>query len=138
MASIANDPNGRKRILFFGADGKRRALRLGEATVKEASQWCEKLAKLVNAKRLRTIPDDEVIKWLGELDATMYGRLVALSLAEPRRETIAESQRQQDDADRERAALAPFVDRYIANLSAKPSTKTNFGQGPRLARQVLR
>jgi hypothetical protein len=47
MASIANDPNGRKRILFIDGNGKRRLLRLGKACAKPrqncgswlVSQW---------------------------------------------------------------------------------------------------
>ena len=36
MASIANDPNGTRRILFTDAHGKRRTLRLGKAPKKHA------------------------------------------------------------------------------------------------------
>ena len=32
MASISNDPNGRRRILFIGADGQRKPIRLGKVT----------------------------------------------------------------------------------------------------------
>ncbi len=36
MASLSRDPGGRKRILFKGANGKRRAIRLGKLSVKAA------------------------------------------------------------------------------------------------------
>ena len=32
MASIANDPGGKRRVLFHGLDGKRRAIRFGKAS----------------------------------------------------------------------------------------------------------
>ncbi len=38
MASIVRDPNGRKRILYFNADGERKPLRLGIATMSYAQQ----------------------------------------------------------------------------------------------------
>jgi hypothetical protein len=39
MASVIDDPNGRKRILFAGADRKRHAIRLGKASVKQADAF---------------------------------------------------------------------------------------------------
>ena len=40
MASIVNDPNGRKRILFIGANGKRRPIRrAGASFLQEQRSW---------------------------------------------------------------------------------------------------
>ena len=36
MASIVRDPNGRKRILFFNADGNRKVIRLGKMSQRQA------------------------------------------------------------------------------------------------------
>ena len=40
MASIVNDPNGRKRILFVAPDGKRKTIRLGKIDRKSAESIC--------------------------------------------------------------------------------------------------
>ena len=39
MATIGNDPNGFKRILFVAPDGKRKTIRLGKATMKQATAF---------------------------------------------------------------------------------------------------
>jgi hypothetical protein len=49
MASIVDDPNGRKRILFVGSDGKRRPIRLGKASAKQAEALKAKVEKIVAA-----------------------------------------------------------------------------------------
>jgi hypothetical protein len=36
MATIGNDPNGRKRILFVAGDGSRKTIRLGKMSKKQA------------------------------------------------------------------------------------------------------
>ena len=36
MASIANDPNGQKRIIFVAPDGSRKAIRLGKVDLSSA------------------------------------------------------------------------------------------------------
>ena len=64
MASIINDPNGRKRILFIDANRKRKAIRLGKATLKQAEAFNVKVEQLVSSKILNHSPDgaDRVIE----------------------------------------------------------------------------
>src|SRR5262245_43912573 len=83
MATIGNDPNGRKRILFVAPDGKRKTLRIGKATMKQAIAFKVKLEALVG-QALSGNLDDEASRWLAGQDAKMYGRLVAVGLAKPR------------------------------------------------------
>jgi len=40
MATIGNDPNGRKRILFVAGDGSRKTIRLGKIDRKNAERFC--------------------------------------------------------------------------------------------------
>src|SRR5918997_1013302 len=99
MASIVDDPNGRKRILFVGSDGKRRAVRLGKATMKQAEAFKGKVEQLVSAGIIGHPPDDETSRWLAALDDVIYGRLAAVGLAKAR--------------EGGRAALGAFVDAFI-------------------------
>ena len=50
MASIANDPNGRKRILFVAPDGSRKTIRLGKTDRKSAESICRHVEALLAAK----------------------------------------------------------------------------------------
>jgi integrase len=115
MASIANDPNGRKRILFIGADGQRRAIRLGKVSVRDAESFRTFIEKIVAAARLNRHPDEETINWIAKLDAVMHARLYAVGLAEPRIEG--------------KASLGPFIDGFIERCTtAKANTLTNMKQ----------
>ena len=49
MASICNDPNGRRRILFLNARGERKTTRLGKAQRRFAESVKIKIEDLVNA-----------------------------------------------------------------------------------------
>ena len=61
MASIVRDPNGRKRILYFNADGERKPLRIGKATMGDARKVATRIELLVAAKRNGTTPELDTI-----------------------------------------------------------------------------
>ena len=84
MASIVNDPNGRRRIQFQGRDGKRYTLRLGKTPAKEAQHVLMHVESLVAAVRHGTTAPAETMKWLAERDDKLHGRLSAVGLATPR------------------------------------------------------
>ncbi len=84
MASICKDPGGRKRLLFTNADGVRKVIRLGEATMKQAVEVRLKVEALIGAKLRRVPVDDEASRWVGGLPDKMYRRFVRVGLAEPR------------------------------------------------------
>jgi hypothetical protein len=63
MASIGNDPNAFKRILFVAPDGKRKTIRLGKATAKQATAFQVKVEALI-AQTITGVPDDEVSRWV--------------------------------------------------------------------------
>lgn len=108
MASIGNDSNGRKRILFLAGDGSRKTIRLGKATMKQASAFKLRIEALVAASISGSI-DDETSRWLAELPEAMYERLAAVGLVKPRQS----------------ATLAAFIDAYVGERrDVKPATVT--------------
>jgi integrase len=119
MASISRDPGGRRRILFMGADGKRRAIRLGKVSQRVADSICAKVEALAAAAAAKLSWDSETAAWVGGLDCVLYDKLAAVDLV-PKRETPEASAP---------ALLGPFLDAYIAGRGhLKPSTKCNYEQ----------
>jgi integrase len=84
MASVVDDPNGRKRILFVGSDGKRRAIRLGKVSAKQADAFKVKVERLVAAQIVGHPPDDETSRWLVDLDDVIHARLANVGLVQER------------------------------------------------------
>lgn len=114
MATIGNDANGRKRILFVDGDGSRKTIRLGKATDEQALAFKWRVESLIAAQSSGHL-DEDVTKWLGKLKDKMYERLVAVGLARPR---VAA-----------KAGVGAFIDAYIAGrLDLKPRTVTNLKQ----------
>src|SRR5690349_1064554 len=80
MATIGNDPNGRKRILFFDGDGKRKTLRLGKVSKRQAESVKTRVELLIAAKITGTAPDDETSRWVAERDDQLRDKLAAVGL----------------------------------------------------------
>lgn len=113
MASIGNDPNGRKRILFKAADGRRRTIRLGKVPLKLAESITRRVEALNAAQIAGQQPDEETARWLRTRDGELRDKLVAVGLAEPR----------------ERLALDQLLDQYRATRrDVTDSTKTVWRQ----------
>jgi integrase len=111
MATIGNDPNGFKRILFVAPDGKRKTIRLGKATMKQANAFKVKVEALLG-QTITGVVDDEVSRWLAALSAEMYGRLAAAGLVAPKAAATTR--------------LGEFLDAYIAGRpDIKPRTRWN-------------
>lgn len=114
MASITSEPNGRKSVQFVGVDGKRRTVRLGLASKRDAEAVKGRIERLVACQRANLPTDPETTAWLAGVPAELYGRLVAVGLAAPR-EGAAPC-----------PALAEFLSTYIAGRSdVKGSTREN-------------
>ena len=62
MASIVDDPNGRKRIQFVAGDGRRKPIRLGKVTTKQAEAFKVKVEALIG-QMITGVADDEVSRW---------------------------------------------------------------------------
>ena len=59
MASISKQPGGRRTIQFMSPDGKRRSIRLGRISQKQAEAVNRHVEKLVAAKLSGHAVDDE-------------------------------------------------------------------------------
>lgn len=114
MASLCNDPNGRRRILFKGLDGKRKTLRLGKVPKKNAESFQRKLESLISARIVGHSPDDEVSHWLAGLSDDMHTKLVKFNLTRPR---VA-------DETPVHPTVATFTRKYIdGKADIKPRTR---------------
>src|SRR6185437_6151779 len=115
MASIINDPNGRKRIEFNGIDGKRRGIRLGKASLRDAIEFKSKLEYLTSVKLRGASPDADASKWLAGLPDKVHKKLAAAGLS--------------GTIERAELAIGPFAANYIAGRTdAKPATIINLNR----------
>lgn len=87
MASITNEAGGRRTIQFIGADGKRRSVRLGKASQRQAESVRMRIEHLIAARANRTHIDPETAAWLDSIDAQLRDRLARAGLVE-RAETV--------------------------------------------------
>jgi integrase len=117
MASIGNDPNGRKRILFVANDGKRKTIRIGQQSQKQAVKFKLKVEALVGQSITGAVAvDDEVSRWLAGLPDTMHAQLAAVGLVKPRVTAVGPT-------------FGAFFDAYIVGRTdIKPNTLTNLRQ----------
>ena len=84
MATIGNDPNGTRRILVVGTDGRRRTIRLGKVSESRARRVKEVVEDLLTSSALREPPSDKTRRWLARQDARMIDKLARVGLVEPR------------------------------------------------------
>ena len=107
MASLCNDPNGRRRITFIDSNGKRKTIRLGKVALRYAQTFKVKLEDLVSAKITGYSPSDDTSRWLSELDDVYVEKLSKVGLVKARN----------------KSTLQAFVDEYIrSRTDIKPST----------------
>ena len=82
MASIVNDPNGRRRIQFVSPDGKRKTIRLGKVDRKTAEGVCRQVEHLLAARLSgQPIPRDTAV-WLTTIGEKLRQRLVRVGLVD--------------------------------------------------------
>ena len=91
MASVIDDPNGRRRIQFVAPDESRKTIRLGKIDRKSAESICRHVEHLLAAKmNAQPIPRD-TSAWLAGVGTTLKDRLAAVELIEaPKRATLGE------------------------------------------------
>ncbi len=107
MASISDDPNGRRRILFVASDGSRKTIRLGKIDRKSAEAINRHVEALLSAKiGGQPVPRDTAA-WLGSIGESLSEKLAAIGLVEASK----------------RAALGEFLREFIlSRLDVKPAT----------------
>jgi integrase len=110
MASISNDDNGTRRILFNNKERKRRTLWLGKVS-KRTAQTIKLRVELLLAAQLSGSPiDAETASWIGEIGDELAEKLAKAGLIAPRSS----------------ATLKTFLDDYIASRTdARPRTILN-------------
>src|SRR5262249_9490885 len=82
MASIANDPGGRRRILFVAPDESRKTIRLGKIDRKSAEAIARHVESLLAAKiGGQPVPRDTAA-WLANIGAKLRDKLAAVGLVE--------------------------------------------------------
>ena len=116
MASISSDSKGNRTIQFIAGDGKRRTIRLGKMTIKDAREIKTKVATLNGAAIAGTGWDPVTAAWVGSRKSTLYDKLAKVGLV-PKR------------AEPEKATLGPFIDGYLKKRTdIKPQTRVNLQQ----------
>lgn len=108
MASISDDPGGRRRILFAAApDESRKTIRLGKINRKSAESICRHVEALLAAKiGGQPVPRDTAA-WLANIGVKLRDKLATVGLV---------------DAPK-RAALGEFLQVYILSRpDVKPAT----------------
>ncbi len=111
MASISRDSNGTRRIQFVSKDGKRKAIRLGKVTQKQAETVLLKVEHLVAATFTGHPLDADTAKWVADRDEKFAGKLARVGLIPKREET--------------HSRLGEFIDDYlVGRTDIKPRTRT--------------
>ena len=109
MASITNEPNGRRTIQFVGIDGKRRSVRLGKVSKRVAETAKAQVEDLLACQRTGQPVTAETRRWLDSVGEELHARLAASGLV----------------PKRVRPTLGAFIGSYTADRTdVKESTRT--------------
>jgi len=123
VASIGNDPGGRRRILFTAPDKRRKTIRLGRCSQRQAETVRGHVEHLAAATLTGAAPPDETSRWVAALPDLLHGRLAAVGLTTAR---VPEAPAPAGPT------LGPFLDGYLAaRVDLKPSTLTALRQAAR-------
>lgn len=115
MASIARDPNGRRRIQFLAPDGKRKTIRLGKISQRNAESFKLRVELILTSLTLQNGLDGETARWIVELDDATHAKLAKVGLVEPRAERSQ--------------TLEGHIDSYLARRTeVKPRTQISWKQ----------
>lgn len=119
MASISTDKNGLRRIQFIGADGTRRAIRLGKMPLKDVREIKTKVEALNAAAIAGNSWDTRTAEWVGDLSPVLYDKLAVVLLLPTR-------------VDAERFALSGWLESYISGRAdVKGTTAIVYGHTKR-------
>ena len=113
MASISNESNGCRRLLFIDAAGKRKTLRLGKTDKRNAETVKGHVEHIVNCQMSRDTVERRTAEWLGELEPTLRTKFERVGLLKPADKPA--------EVETNAVTLGPFVDSYIAERKATGS-----------------
>ena len=115
MASVSRDANGTKRVCFTDTDGERKAIRLGDWSVKSAENFRLRVESLLEHKAGNRPHDVELATWVRDLPEKTHAKLVRVGLVEPREKAVTVS-------------LAMLLGRFSAAAVVKPTTRAAYKQ----------
>ena len=85
MASVIRDPDGKKRIQFIEpVSDRRRAVRLGKMSVRDADVVKNKIESIIAAKAMGRPVDLGTAEWVGDLSNLIHARFAKVGLFESR------------------------------------------------------
>lgn len=84
MASISRAANGRRSIQFMGLDGKRKTVRLGDMTAKDAEQTKTRVEHILSARAAGEPFAPGLSDWLAGIGEDLAEKLAAAGLTPPR------------------------------------------------------
>lgn len=84
MASISKDARGNRTIQFVGKDRKRRSIRMGKCSQRQAEAVKVHVERLVHANITGHPVDPDTSRWLTQTDGPLMERLAAVGLVEAR------------------------------------------------------
>jgi len=117
MASVASDPDGKKRVLFVAQDGRRKTIRLGKFTLQDARAVARYIQGLVDARIGGVTPARDVVSWLAGVGPKLWEKMVRAGLVEARPGDVAS------------VTLKHHLDNYMARRGdVKPGTQIHWGQ----------
>lgn len=87
MASLSNDADGTRRVLFM-LTGRRRTLRIGKLSQRDAERIRDHLENLVKARTIGATIPTATAEWLRDLGPTEQDKLTKLGLIEPVTRTV--------------------------------------------------
>ena len=89
MASIISEKNGKRRIEFVDSNGLRKRIRLGKASMKQASAIKVKVEDLISSRKGSGLISDETAQWLAVLSVEFHEKLASVGLVKCRSHTSA-------------------------------------------------
>jgi integrase len=128
MASISDDPNGRRRILFVAPDGSRKTIRLGKCDRKTAEAINRHVEALLSAKiGGQPIPRDTA-SWLSGIGDSLKAKLAGVGLVDAEKkitlqEFLADWLKNKEAAGFKRASLRAWG-QTVEELTKLFGTKT--------------
>ena len=83
MASLCNDRNGNRRILFVDGAGNRKCLRLGKLDKRSAEVVLRHVENLLGSRLAGVAPPKDTAQWLGGISDELRSKLAKAGLVEP-------------------------------------------------------
>src|SRR6478672_10332606 len=80
MASISNDPGGKRRILFFDPNGERKQIRLGKVSKWTAERIKTRIVKLVEHLQFGGTMEPDLAQWVKDLKPVLAKKLARAGL----------------------------------------------------------